>query len=939
MNDRLNEVRALGQSIWLDYIRRAMLNSGELQALIEAGVTGVTSNPSIFEKAITGSADYDPALRALGTEGRHAHSIYEELVIADIAATADLLRAVYDRSAGQDGFVSLEVSPELARDTAGTIAEARRLFKALQRPNVMIKVPATPEGLPAMETLIAEGINVNATLIFSLSQYESVARAYLFGLEKRMADGLEINTIASVASFFISRVDSLVDRALASLGNRDLQGRIAIANARSAYARFKAIFSGNRWERLAKAGARPQRLLWASTSVKDHRHPDTYYVDNLIGPHTVNTLPPVTLTAFRHHGTAALTIEKDLEASFEQLKKLRDLGLDLEVISEKLLNEGVETFAVSYQALLTGINEKLSHMQRHWNSFSSSLGKYQSEVEQGLHKLELDRVLARLWAHDHTIWKSEPTEISNRLGWLHIAEKMMEERAHLYEFAETVRAAGYNTALLLGMGGSSLAPEVLYKTFGVKPGYLELVVLDSTHPEAILATARRLDLTRTLVIVSTKSGGTVETLSLFKYFYNLVAEQKSGQKVGENFIAITDSGSQLEQLAREHRFRKIFLNDPNVGGRYAALSYVGLVPAALIGLDLTRLLDSALRMACNCESCNLPRAADNQGACLGTILGKLALAGRDKATFMLSPHIASFGDWVEQLIAESTGKDGQGILPVIGEPLIEAGQYRPDRYFVEISLDEELHSGMQIESLEAAGHPVVRLRLRDRFDLGAQFFLWEFGTALAGYYLRINPFDQPNVEGAKILTRRLIDAFKQAGRLPEIEPTLRTDRFILYVDPGLNRVRPGSLSDALFSFLEAAEPDGYVGIQAYLPPARERDQALQSLRKVISEYTGLATTLGYGPRYLHSTGQLHKGDGGKGVFIQLTNEITEDILVAEQAGSEVSSYTFGTLIQAQALGDRQALLDVGRRVLRVHLLGDIHTGLQDLADMLRRSHG
>lgn len=938
MDDRLREVKNLGQSIWLDYLRRALLVSGELNALIGAGVSGVTFNPSIFRRAILGSADYDPALMELDTHQLSPELIYERLVITDVAAAADLLRALYEKSNRQDGFVSLEVNPELARDTTGTIREGRRLFKELGRPNVMIAVPATPEGVPAIETLIAEGVNVNATLIYSLSQYESVARAYLFGLEKRMEAGLDVSAVASVASFFISRLDNVIDRALEAIGNRDLQGQIAIANARIAYARFKVIFSGDRWERLARAEARPQRLLWTSTSVNDHRYPDTYYVDNLIGPRTVITLTPATLTTFRHHGTAALTLENDLETSLARLKKMRELGLDLEGIAENLQDERVEAFTGCYRALLAGISEKLRYLRRGWVPFSSGLGVYQSALEEGLDSLNSDRILPRLWAHDHTLWKPEPTEISNRLGWLDIPEKMAEQAVHLQEFAESVRAEGYTTALLLGMGGSSLAPEVLYKTFGSRSGYLDLVVLDSTHPEAVLATTRALDLAKTLIIVSTKSGGTVETLSLFKYFYNLVVKQRGGQQAGEQFIAITDPGSRLEQLGREHRFRRVFLNDPTLGGRYAALSFVGLVPAALIGMDLMQLLERALQMVCNCESFILPKSGDNQGAQLGAILGKLALAGRDKATFFISPQIASFGDWVEQLIAESTGKEGQGILPVIDEPLSDPNSYRDDRLFIDMSIDgEAMHEGL-LKSLEEAGHPIVQLRLGDRFDVGAQFFLWEMAIAIAGHFLGINPFDQPDVEAAKQLARRSMEVFKQEGHLPGLTPTLVTDHMLIFADPKQVMNRQAGLKEAVLGFLDALDPEGYVCLQAFLPPSSETSALLQELRKAIWKQTNTVTTLGYGPRYLHSTGQLHKGDGGKGSFIQLTNEITEDVPIPDLPGSEASAYTFGALIQAQALGDRQALLDTGRRVLRVHLLGDIRSGLQELVNILRRQH-
>ncbi len=667
---KLHQLANLGQAIWFDYIRRSFITSGDLQALIDEGLCGVTSNPSIFEKAIAGSTDYDDALHRLVEEGKTVEEIYEELALDDIQQAADLLRPVYDATDGADGYVSLEVSPNLAYDTEGTIAEARRLFATLDRPNVMIKVPATADGIPAIETLIGDGINVNVTLIFSLAHYEAVAEAYVAGLEKLAADGGDLSKVASVASFFISRVDAAVDRTLEGHPQgAPLQGKIAIANAKAANARFHQIFSGPRWEWLAAKGARVQRPLWASTSTKNPLYPDTLYVDDLIGPDTVNTVPPATLNAFRDHGTVALTLEADMDEAHAQLTRLAEVGVELDAVTQQLQDEGVAKFAESFEVLMDSIAEKREQLLAGWQHQTASLGSDQAAVDDALAEMKENRIMARIWAHDHTVWKPEPTEITNRLGWLRTAKVMVDNLPRLEGLVEAVRAAGYTHALLLGMGGSSLAPEVFRKTFGLKEGYLDLAVLDSTDPGAVLAHAERLDLSRTLFIVATKSGGTVETLSFFKFFYNRVADEVGIKQAGEHFIAITDPGSKLVKLAERYNFRATFLNDPNIGGRYAVLSYFGLVPAALVGVDVGLLLGRALTASSGCESC--VASGDNPGARLGAILGELAKAGRDKATFVLSPAIASFGDWVEQLIAESTGKEGQGILPVVGEPLGE----------------------------------------------------------------------------------------------------------------------------------------------------------------------------------------------------------------------------------------------------------------------------
>jgi transaldolase/glucose-6-phosphate isomerase len=909
----LHEVANLGQAIWLDYIRRSFIASGELQALIDEGLTGITSNPSIFEKAIAGSTDYDDALHRLVDEGKNAEEIYEALVLEDIQRAADLLGPVYERTGGADGYVSLEVSPDMAHDTDGTIAEARHLFGALERPNVMIKVPATPGGIRAIETLIGEGININVTLMFSLAQYEGVAEAYIAGLEKLAAAGGEVSLVASVASFFVSRVDTAVDRALEETGETELQGKIAIANAKAAYALFRETFSGARWKRLAALGARVQRPLWASTSSKNPLYPDTLYVNSLIGPDTVNTLPPATLRAFLDHGRVASTLEADLEEARARLVRLGDLGVDLGVITQQLLDDGVAAFAKSFEALMASIAEKCERLLAGWQHQSANMGTYQASVDAALDEMTTNQVVKRIWAHDHTLWKPEPTEISNRLGWLHSAEAMSHNVHRLEALTDAVRADGYTHALLLGMGGSSLAPDVFRKTFGVADGYLELAVLDSTDPGAVLSRAEGPDLARTLFIVATKSGTTVETLSFFRFFYNRVAAAVGAERSGEHFIAITDPGSQLEDLASRYNFRTTFLNDPNIGGRYSALSYFGLVPAALIGVDVPLLLDRALSRISACESC--VATADNPGAWLGAILGELAKDGRDKLTLVASPGIASFGDWVEQLIAESTGKEGRGILPVVGEPLGPPEVYGDDRLFVHLRVhDDETHD-TALAVLEEAGHPVVRLHLHDAYDLGGQFFLWEVATAVAGHRLGINPFDQPNVEAAKVLARRMVAEYKETGTLAGGKPA------------------PLSV-EAFRAFLPESQRGAYVALQAYVQPNPETDATLQRLRTRIRDRFRLATTVGYGPRYLHSTGQLHKGDAGRGLFIQFTADDPQDAPIPDEAGSPDSSLTFGVLKGAQAIGDRQALLDAWRPVVHFHLGTDIIGGLTELSEAL-----
>jgi transaldolase / glucose-6-phosphate isomerase len=539
-----------------------------------------------------------------------------------------------------------------------------------------------------------------------------------------------------------------------------------------------------------------------------------------------------------------------------------------------------------------------------------SLGKYQSQVDVTLSSMSSNRIASRIWAHDHTVWADSPDEITNRLGWLDCPQNMAAEAAGLANFAAEIQAEGFTHVLLLGMGGSSLAPEVFSKIFAGQTALI-LYILDSTYPAYVLEYTRTLDPAHTLYVVSTKSGGTVETLSFFKHFFNHAIDTLGLEKARQHFIAITDPGSGLETLMRANQIRRIFLNDPNIGGRYSALSHFGLVPAALLGIDLPQLIACSQDMV---KACQLP-GIDNPGLALGAILGELAKAGRDKVTFLTSPSLESFGDWAEQLIAESTGKAGKGIVPVVGENLADPTAYGDDRLFLSLTLAGE--PAPDLSALEATGHPILHLTLNDRNDLGGQYFLWEFATAVAGHLLEIPPFDQPNVEAAKILARKMMAEYKEKGQLPEGETSPLT-------------------GDVLLEFLSRARAGDYISLQAYVHPTRDAASALQTLRHKLRERTALATTLGFGPRFLHSTGQLHKGDAGNGRFIQFTSDSPEDVPIPDEAGKSHSSLTFGTLIHAQALGDYEALSTTTppRRIIHFHLGRDVVGGLEKLISVL-----
>ena len=861
----LLELREAGQSVWLDFLRRGLITGGGLERLInEDGLSGVTSNPSIFRKAISGSTDYDQPVRALVEKGTtDVREIFYDIALEDIQMAADLFRPQFEESGHVRGFVSFELEAAIARDTKASIEKAQELFARIDRPNVMIKVPGTAEGVPAIEELTAAGLNVNITLLFSVDRYEEVARAYIAGLERRLGAGQPVDLPASVASFFVSRVDSAVDEKLPE--ESLLRGQIAIANAKKAYQRFLDIFTGERWERLARAGARVQQPLWASTSTKNPAYRDVMYVEELVGADTVNTMPDATIDAFRAHGLVRPgAVTEHVEGALAMLAELPSLGIDLDQITAELLDKGLKAFDEDFAALLATIAEKAEGSTG--LAPRASIGSLEPAVEKRLKDMRKKDVVGRVWRKDHVVWKPSEEEITDRLGWLTVMEAMHDRVDDLERFAKEVAADGLTTAVLCGMGGSSLAPEVFMRTYGAAEGALELVVLDTTHPEAIARATAELPPEETLYVIASKSGRTLETNSHMEHFWAIKPD-------GAHFVAITDPGTQLEDIARARWFRRVFLNPADIGGRYSALSFFGLVPAALIGAPLHELLDAAEEMATSCHP-SVP-VEENPGAWLGAVMGEAARAGRDKLTFVLPEEFASFGDWVEQLIAESTGKEDKGIVPVVGEDVGTPEAYGADRLFVSVG-----------PAPSVGDRPAVTLPERSVAHFGAEFFRWEFATAIAGAVLEINPFDQPNVAEAKEATAEIL----RSGLPPE---------------------EPLDDLDALFANVRKGD---YIAIQAFIDPSEENADELQRARTALRDRFGVATTLGFGPRYLHSTGQLHKGGPNTGVFIQVVDEERKkDVKIPG------SHFSFGTLIDAQALGDLRSLRAAGRRVVRTTL--------------------
>lgn len=894
MNTAIDRLAAFGQSLWYDNIQRKLLvkgahqESSELERMIKRGeIRGVTSNPSIFHNAIANSHDYDSALTPLAWAGWSAEDIFWQLAIEDIRAACDLFRPLYEGTQGGDGYVSIEVNPDLAHETDKTFEQAKALWERVDRPNLMVKIPATPEGIPAIRQTIAAGFNINVTLIFSLARYTEVMEAYLSGLEDRLQAGLPIDTITSVASFFISRIDSKIDKLLPE--KSPLCGQAAIANARLAYLNFKETFQGERWETLKSKGANLQRPLWASTSTKNPKYPDTIYVSTLIGPHTVNTLPPQTLEAFRDHGLARLTISENLEGARALFKQLETDGISMAVVTKELEDEGVKAFADAFKALMATIEERRA-------AAVSQLGPLAASVSQRIRQLEEECVAARLWEGDPALWTDDAegqAEVSRRLGWLRLPETSQSILSGLSDFSDIVHYEDIKRILLLGMGGSSLAPEVLSIVFNspdrtVNEGKPCLAILDSTDPAQVAAAAEDFPPDKSLYIVSSKSGGTAEVMATFEYFWEL-----SGGN-GSRFVAITDPGSSLEKLAKERGFLKLFHADPEVGGRYSALTAFGLLPASMLGLDVKRLLSHAGWMMDECRPSN--NSARNPGLALGAVLGESAHAGRDKLTILGDSPLITFGSWLEQLVAESSGKEGKGIIPVDREPLGDPALYGDDRLFVYLRQGGEYDESLA--GLREAGHPVIVIDIPTAYDLGVEFYRWEFATAVACHILGVNAFDQPNVEDAKRRAKARIAAYQESGRLEAGE-------FVALQDAG----------PALKQFLEHADKGDYVAIMGFLPRNSEMLAVLQELQVAVRKMTQCAVTIGFGPRFLHSTGQLHKGGPNNGLFLQISADPVQDMEIPKHGLS------FGNLELAQALGDYEALQANGRRVLRVHLSG------------------
>jgi len=722
---------------------------------------------------------------------------------------------------------------------------------------------------------------------------------------------------------------------------QSILGKVAIANGKLTYEAYQRIFSSPRWKALAAKGAQTQRVLWASTSTKNPNYRDVLYIEELLGPDTVNTVPPATLDAFRDHGKPRQSLTESLDAARKTMTDLAGVGIVMKDVTDKLTTDGVKLFADAFDTLLAAVEKNTKRSTTptpQVNQQTASLpADIDAAVKKNLNDWRASGKVRRLWQGDASLWTNE--DEANWLGWLGITDEQLANAAKLKEIADEVKSAGFSDVLLLGMGGSSLCPEVLALTFAQTPGFPRLHILDSTDPAQIRSVEKRVNLAKTLFIVSSKSGSTLEPNIYKQYFFERVQQTIGADKAGSHFIAITDPGSKMQQVAERNRFRHIFYGLPSIGGRYSALSNFGMVPAAVMGLDIGKFLQRTKEMV---EACKASTPVErNPGVMLGLIMGTAAKLGHDKITLVTSPGISDLGAWLEQLIAESTGKIGKGIIPVDRENIGAPETYGNDRIFAYLRLEgaSDAAQDAKVATLEKSGHSVIRIAVSDTYSLGQEFFRWEIATAVAGSILGINAFNQPDVEASKIVTKQLTSAYESSGSLPAEKPILEEAGFKLFTDDknatalaqaagsGLSSDSP--LKNYLRAHLARLGAGDYFALLGYVEMNAEHESLLQTLRMTVRDRKRVATCLGFGPRFLHSTGQAYKGGPNSGVFLQITCDEAQDLPVPGQ------KYTFGVVKAAQARGDFQVLADRKRRVLRVHLSSDVKAGLTKLAALVK----
>lgn len=912
-------IHALGQAIWLQGLRRQLIDSGRVAQLIrDAALGGLTTDFTMLAGCVARGGEYAASLQALVEVDTDA-AMRQRLLAEEAAIAAAALAPVHQASKGVDGFVSVDIDPALAHDAESMARAVRRLLAADGAANIMPKLPATNSGFAVFETLVADGLPVHVGPVFTVRSALRAAEAF-----DRGCAGAD-SAPTAVVSFAVAPIDNLVDQLLhrhirAAPGDmsgvESLLGGAGIATAKLAWRRLG--------ERRPGGGAAGLRVAWTELLSSDPRQPRQHYVEQLVGPETIAIVDMTLLERLLYRGEIQATLGRQVDDAVEMLGELDDLGIDVEEVGSALEAKALRQARAAHQEFAVVVEKAVRAVARDGRTAAARARRgtrwwsARTEIEDALvdtSELARRNAVARLWSKDATLW-SDDTEaaelIRNRLGWIDVAASPAADPDAMLGFVAELEAGEVESIIFLGMGGSSLTTEVCADLFQVD----RVRVLDSTVPARIRSIAGQVDPARTAVIVASKSGTTVEVRALFDWFYALATPMLDSP--GERFAAITDPGTPLEQLAHERSFHRLWLAPPDVGGRFSALTVFGTLPMALMGIDVQGVLNAGRRMAAACAP-EVDLAA-NPAARLAVALRGALEAGRDKLTFINSSRMAGFGRWVEQMIAESTGKEGTGLIPVIDEPEVDIDDYGDDRLFIAVSLrgdDIEAHR-RRVGAIAAAGLPLLQFELDDPLEIGAELFRWEAAVALLGGLLGINPFDQPNVQAAKDRTAALLAADREDDRMWDRQPLATDAGWTVFADIERDEelaagIDGDDLSAWLAAHLGRAEDGDYVALQAFLAPEQEVRELLQELRALIVEQLGVATTLGWGPAFLHSSGQLHKGGPDTGVFLQITADVDEDIEVPG------AGYTFARLLRAQSLGDLAALEERGRRIIRVHL--------------------
>ncbi|MBE7514588.1 MAG: bifunctional transaldolase/phosoglucose isomerase [Anaerolineales bacterium] len=930
-------------NLWYNEFSRDLIRSGAMERLIRQGIIGFTANPTVLERAIGEGTAYDDDLGTL-LESESLTAL-RRLLTDDLQAAADLLRPLYESSEGRGGFVCVDLPPTHTERPETLLSEAIRVFRGVNRPNLMITILGKPTNLTAIEEALFSGVNIHISGVFSLRGYVHVAECYIRALERRALAGENVREVASVVQVDLARVEGLVNHSLensirmaqsrADIHRTTLYsallGKVAAANARRAYDRFQEFFYGERFARLREAGAHIQPILWGAVDPNAPTIAKTEYLNMVGSADTYILTTRQTLDAFAAHPPPPEIPALDMPTAAETLKRAEELEIDLELIARRLQGDEEELFGDAFRKLITRVDGKRKTLMSGFMKRQSLvLGVYQGLVESAMKRLRGQLSITRTWARDPLLWKPSPDDaeaLSNRLAWLFLPTDGRTDVQRMVALRNELRAEGITHILLIGMGGSILTGETLWEIFGSQPDAPELVILDTNDPIAIAKAERKLDMVTTCVVVSSRSGKAIETLALLRY---VVAKFPEGG-AGAHLIAITEAGSPLETEARRLGAREIFLCPPHLVGAYAALSYYGLLPAALCGIDVQGVLSAGAEMQTACAAGVMGN--NHPGLWLGALMGTMALQGRDKLALLAAPEIAPLCLWIEPLIAEGLGKDGKSVIPVVAPTPGMPHDYDDDRLFVYLRLENSTENPDEsAQRLREAGHPMVTLTLRDRTDVGAEFFRWQFATVVAAMVLGVNPFATPNVDESRRLIHRLLDDYATTRTLPKHAPQQTEGGLRLIAEEGMGRLlrdlaaqrayRGSALVGALAAFFSLARSGDYVVFMPFFNPDVAQTATLNDIQRRARHVLKRAVMVNIFPRSLHTVGQMHKGGSGKGVFVQLTTDTAPDIAIPGER------YTFGVLRAVQADGDFEIFQNQGMRIIRLHCGKDVSAGLR-----------